>query len=164
MTDNRQRNSTLLSLGAGVEARVAKLLSGLLADAVFMYSLYKKYQWHVEGDDYLQYSQLFAMHAQEQLNVIEALGTRIRMLGEQAPVLPAEVTAAMTLKEPSDPKGEDEDMIENLCTVHEKYVMNLRQVIDKTVTAKDFGTYDLLVSRVLRVNENQLLIVRSSLD
>lgn len=156
--------TTYLALGNGVEEKVVQSLIPVLADTIFVRSLYKKYQWHVEGDDFYQYSPLFEKHAAEQLPLIDLIAKRIRTLGANAPAMPADVTANKTLDEPSDPGHDDEAMIRNMCTVHEGFIKNLRQVIDKANKLGDFGTSDMLVRDVLRQHELQLLVVRSSLD
>jgi len=164
MAINKSITSTFLSLGTGVEPKVAQLLIPILADTIFIHSLYKKYHWNLEGDDFYQYHLLFDKHANEQFPLIDLIAERIRTLGVAVPAMPADVVAHKTLEEPSDAGTDDEDMIENLCKVHEKFIINLRQAIDKTDKLKDAGTNDMLVSQVLRLNELQLWFVRSSLD
>jgi starvation-inducible DNA-binding protein len=164
MANDRILSSTLLNLGAGVEEQVSKILAPMLADTIFVYLLYKKYQLHVEGDDFYQYSRLFAQHAAEQLPLVDVLGVRIRILGASAPIMPFDVDSVKSIDEPADPQEDDEDMIDNLCTVHDHFISNIRQAIEKTAKLKDAGTQDLLVSQILRIHEQQLWAVRSSLD
>lgn len=156
--------TTYLALGNGVEEKIVKLLIPILSDTVFIQSLYKKYQWHVEGDDYYQYSPLFEKHAAGQLPMVDMIARRIRTLGSNATAMPADVVANKTLSEPSDPGHDDEAMIRNMCTVHEAFLKNLRVAISESSKLNDPGTYDMLVRDVLRLHESQLLVVRSSLD
>jgi starvation-inducible DNA-binding protein len=164
MAVNKTNTSTFLSLGAGVEPKVSQLLAPILADTIFICSLYKKYSWHVEGDDFYQYRSLFAKHAKEQLPLIDVLAERIRTIDGVAPLMPAEVEKSKTLQEPANPEGDDEDMIENMCKIHEKFIKNLRLAIEKSAQLGDVGTSDLLVRNVLSLHETQLWVVRSSLD
>jgi len=163
MSVNREY-TTYLALGNGVEEKVVQLLTPLLADTIFLQNLYKHYQWHVEGDDHYQYSPLFQKHAAEQLPIIDLLARRIRILGANAPAMPADVVSRKTLEEPSDPGHDDESMIRNMCILHEKCIKNLRATIDKVHKLGDAGTTDMLVRDVLHLHELQVLTVRSSLD
>lgn len=164
MANNKSSDSTYLGLGPGVAGQSVELLIPTLADTIFVYSLYKKYHWHVEGDDFYQYHLLFDKHAEEQLPLIDLIAERIRTLGAVAPGMPADVVAHKTLEEPSDAGNDDENMIQNLCKVHEAFISKLRQTIDKTAKLNDTGTNDMLVSQALRLHELQLWFVRSSLD
>lgn len=164
MAVDKNTTNSYLGLGVGVESKAAQLLMPILADTIFIYSLYKKYHWNVEGDDFFQYHTLFGKHADEQFPMIDLIAERIRTLGVMVAAMPADVAAHKTLGEPSDAGNDDEDMIENLCKIHEMFIKNLRKAIDQTAKLHDEGTNDMLVSQVLRLHEMQLWVVRSSLD
>src|ERR1700760_4857685 len=75
-------------------------LQVILANALFMYSLYKKYHWHVDGKDFYQYHLLFDKHADEQLPLADTVAERLRTLGSLAPGMPADIVANASITEP----------------------------------------------------------------
>lgn len=164
MGDDQQDETTYLALQNGVEDQVAQLLVPILADSIYIQNLYKKYHWHVEGEDFYQYHLLFDKHAGEQIPIIDLIAERIRTLGGKAPGMPAEVVSNKTLEEPSEPGRDAQAMVRNLCAVHEAFMRSVRPAIDKTAKLNDVGTNDMLVSDVLRLHELQLWFIRSSIS
>lgn len=155
---------TYLALDEEGIGRVTQSLQVTLANTVFMYSLYKKYHWHVAGEDFYQYHKLFDKHAEAQLPLIDALAERLRTLGSHADAMPAEVAKLTTLVEQEEKAGhKPQAMIANLLAAHEAYLGQLRRAIDAADDADDEGTEDLLVSEVLRTHELQVWFLRSSL-
>ena len=164
MSDSPQSKGTHLAFKAGVEDQAAQMLIPILADTIFIYHLYKKYHWHVAGKDFYQYHLLFDKHAGEQLPLVDLIAERIRTLGTTAPAMPANVENYKTLDEPSDARQDPQAMLRNLGAVHEKFIKNLRQAIDKADDLDDEATEDILVSDVLRLHELQVWFIRSSLE
>lgn len=138
------------------------ILQAILANTIFMYSLYKKYHWHVIGKDFYEYHLLFDKHAKQQLPLIDTLAERLRTLGDVAPGMPQEVAKNTTLTEPRGTTQDPVKMIDNLLTIHEAYIQEVRGAIDITNASGDEGTSDLLVSDILRVHELQTWFIRSS--
>lgn len=138
------------------------LLQAILANTIFIYSLYKKYHWHIIGKDFYEYHLLFDKHAEQQLPIIDAVAERLRTLGDIAPGMPHEVAKNTTLKEPSDAKQDPSKIIDNLLITHENYIQEVRSAIEVTNASGDEGTSDLLVSDILRVHELQTWFIRSS--
>lgn len=164
MSPDRQDSQTHLALEESVASQSAGLLVPILADTIFMQNLYKKYHWHIEGEDFYQYHLLFDKHAGEQVPLIDLVAERIRTLGSKAPGMPADVIGNKTLEEPPDPGNDAAAMAKNLCIMHQRFIKNLRVAIEKTAELGDAGSNDLLVSDVLRRQELQLWFVRSSLS
>jgi starvation-inducible DNA-binding protein len=164
MTTDRVDNKTFLALAKGAENDSIKHLIPLLADTLFMYALYKKYHWHVEGEDFYEYHLLFDKHADEQLPIADLIAERIRTLGGRAPGMPADIENNKTISEPNDPGIDGQKMINNLCIVHENIIKNLRIAAEATDKNGDAGTNDLIVSDALRVHELQLWFIRSCLS
>lgn len=162
MAISRQDDTTFLHLDNSTEQTNCGLLTPLLANELFMYSLYKKYHWHVEGEDFYQYHLLFDKHADEHLPLADLLAERIRTLGGKAPGMPGDVVHNATIAEPTDPGSDGRKMIQNLCQVHEQAIAKLRDAANKTEENKDAGTNDIVVSDVLRLHELQLWFIRSS--
>jgi starvation-inducible DNA-binding protein len=163
MTESTHSTKTFLSLNNEALATSITELTPLLADTLFLYNLYKKYHWHVTGEDFYQYHLLFDKHADEQLPIADSIAERIRTLGGNAPGMPSDVDKNKTADEPNDAGNNGQKMIQNLCKVHEAIISRTREAVEKTTDAGDEGTADLLVSELLRVHELQLWFIRSSL-
>ena len=56
-------------------------LNRILADTQFLYALYKKCHWGMRGPTAYQLHLLFDKHAQEQLELVDALAERVQTLG-----------------------------------------------------------------------------------
>jgi starvation-inducible DNA-binding protein len=162
MSELSDSNTTYLGLSDDARAKSIAALQPILANAIFMQQLYKKYHWHVEGEDFYELHLLFDKHADEQLPLIDAIGERIRTLGGRAAGLPADVLKNATLTEPSDAEHNGHQMIKNLLKVHHDDILVLRQAVKTTAENNDDGTNDLLVSEVLRTHELQTWFIRSS--
>ncbi|MDB5182807.1 MAG: starvation/stationary phase protection protein [Candidatus Saccharibacteria bacterium] len=156
-------SKTYLALSDEALQESTMLLQTILANTVFFYSLYKKYHWHVTGEDFYQYHLLFDKHADEQPAIIDLVAERLRTLGSMAPAMPADVAANTTIKEASDAGHDAQAMVKNLLKAHEDYIEVVRKAIEKTEKNNDMGTNDILVSDVLRVHELELWFIRSSL-
>lgn len=162
MAAPQQGTKTFLALNEGSEKESIEQLVPLLADELFMHSLYKKYHWHVEGEDFYQYHLLFDKHADEHLPLVDLIAERIRTLGGRAPGMPADVEEHKTIDEPPEPVSDGQKMLENLCSVHENVITRLRVAAGATDRNGDWGSSDTIVSNVLRLHELQLWFVRSS--
>jgi len=158
--DNAQK--TFLGKSDNDLQKSTAILQAILANTIFMYSLYKKYHWHVIGKDFYEYHLLFDKHAEQQLPIIDAVAERLRTLGDIAPGMPQEVVKNTTLKELSGATQDPVKMVDNLLATHEAYIQEVRGAIDITSASGDEGTSDLLVSDVLRVHELQTWFIRSS--
>jgi starvation-inducible DNA-binding protein len=161
MATNDNASKTFLALPDSSLQKSESLLQVLLANSLFMQSLYKKYHWHVDGKDFYQYHLLFDKHAGEQTPIIDLVGERLRTIGCNALGMPEDVVANKTLSEPTDAGHDPAKMVNNLLVCHENYIHNLREAVKITGENNDLGTNDLLVSDVLRVHELELWFVRS---
>jgi len=151
-----------LGLDAEVVQKNHRNLQVILANTIFMYHLYKKYHWHVTGEDFYQYHLLFDKHANEQQPLIDLIAERMRTLGLNVAAMPMDVSADTTLTEKEEADHDPQLMIHNLLVAHEEYLNVVREAIKDTEETGDAGTNDLLASDVLRVHELQTWFVRSS--
>jgi starvation-inducible DNA-binding protein len=163
MASQQINDETNLELNKKSEGASITVLQSILADTIFMHSLYKKYHWHVEGEDFYQYHLLFDKHANELLPLIDLVAERIRTLGGIAPGLPAEVERNKQVNEGADPGPSGQKMLHNLLSAHESALKNIRSGIRISEKYEDDGTNDLLVSDALRLQELQAWFIRSSL-
>lgn len=156
-------DKSYLSLKAGVQTQSANELQTILADSIFMYLLYKKYHWHVRGEDFYQYHLLFDKHADELLPLIDLIAERLRTLGSLAPGMPQNVIDYSSLQEGDIKTFKPKELVSNLLDVHEQFLVNVRRTIELSNKNKDEATSDILVSDVLRLHELQVWFLRSSI-
>ena len=64
-----------------VRARMCEMLNQLLADSIALRDMYKKHHWQVAGPTFYQLHLLFDKHFDEQLEIVDAIGERIQLLG-----------------------------------------------------------------------------------
>jgi starvation-inducible DNA-binding protein len=130
-------------------------LNQLLADAITLRDLYKKHHWQVAGPTFMQLHLLFDKHAGEQTELVDALAERIQTLGGVCLAMAHDV--AETTLIPRPPKGREEApvQISRLLHAHEIVIKEARAMARRAAESGDDGTNDLLVSDVIRRNEQQ---------
>ncbi len=130
-------------------------LNQLLADAITLRDLYKKHHWQVAGATFMQLHLLFDKHAGEQNELVDALAERIQTLGGVCLAMAHDV--AETTLIPRPPKGREEAPIQisRLLHAHEIVIKEARAMARRAADSGDEGTNDLLVSDVIRQNEQQ---------
>lgn len=152
-----------LALDAAAVKRNHRNLQVILANTIYFYHLYKKYHWHITGNDFYQYHLLFDKHANEQPELIDLVAERMRTLGLNVAAMPMDVSADATISEKDEVGHDPQVMVNNLLHAHEEYIRVLREAIKVTDDTGDAVTNDILVSDVLRVHELQTWFIRSSL-
>ncbi|HEV2983021.1 MAG TPA: DNA starvation/stationary phase protection protein [Vicinamibacterales bacterium] len=130
-------------------------LNQLLADGITLRDLYKKHHWQVAGPTFMQLHLLFDKHAGEQTELVDALAERIQTLGGVCLAMAHDV--AETTLIPRPPKGREEApvQISRLLHAHEIVIKEARAMARRAAESGDDGTNDLLVSDVIRRNEQQ---------
>jgi starvation-inducible DNA-binding protein len=130
-------------------------LNQLLADEITLRDLYKKHHWQVAGPTFMQLHLLFDKHASEQTELVDALAERIQTLGGVCIAMAHDV--AETTLIPRPPKGREEAPIQiaRLLHAHEIVIKEARAMARRAAESGDDGTNDLLVSDVIRRNEQQ---------
>jgi starvation-inducible DNA-binding protein len=130
-------------------------LNQLLADGITLRDLYKKHHWQVAGPTFMQLHLLFDKHAGEQTELVDALAERIQTLGGVCLAMAHDV--AETTLIPRPPKGREEApvQISRLLHAHEIVIKEARAMARRAAESGDDGTNDLLVSDVIRQNEQQ---------
>jgi len=131
-------------------------LNQLLADEITLRDLYKKHHWQVAGPTFMQLHLLFDKHAGEQTELVDALAERIQTLGGVCVAMAHDV--AETTLIPRAPKGREEAPIQiaRLLHAHEIVIKEARTMARRAAEKGDDGTNDLLVSDVIRQNEQQV--------
>ena len=144
-----------IALSAVACAESVENLNQLLADELTLRDLYKKHHWQVAGPTFMQLHLLFDKHASEQTEIVDALAERIQTLGGVCVAMAHDV--AETTLIPRPPKGREEApmQIARLLHAHEIILKEARTMARLAADRGDDGTNDLLVTDVIRRNEQQ---------
>lgn len=147
------------------EARTesCELLNRVLANSMILCSLYKKHQWLVRGHTFYQLHLLLDQHAREQVELIDLLAERVQTLGAIAIADPRHVAEVTTIARPPNGAEEVPAMLSRLLEAHEVIISDVRDAITATAANRDAGTYDMLMSDVLRRHELQVWFVAEHL-
>ena len=145
-----------IALSERARGESVDLLNQLLADTITLRDMYKKHHWQVAGPTFEQLHLLFDKHAGEQSELVDTLAERIQTLGGVAIAMAHDV--AETTLIPLVPKGREEVpvQISRLLHAHEVILRETRAMARRTAQNGDDGTNDLLVSDIMRRNEQQV--------
>jgi len=151
----------LLPIALSHEARSesCQLLNEILADSMVLSAMYKKHHWLVAGPTFYQLHLLFDKHAEEQTELIDLIAERVQSLGGIAVGDPRHAAELTTIDRPPNGAEDVPAMIHRLLNAHETIIEKVRDAIDKTEKAKDWGTNDMLMGDVLRRHELQVWFV-----
>ena len=155
-----QAYGTIAKLPIGLSEAVCQAsvdrLNQILADTMTLRDLYKKHHWQVSGPTFYQLHLLFDKHFDEQVDLVDQIAERVQMLGGVSYAMAADVTENTNIPRP--PKGREEVpvQISRLLTAHEIVLQHARASARKVAEMGDDGSNDLLVSSVIRRNEQQV--------
>jgi starvation-inducible DNA-binding protein len=139
------------------------VLNQILADAMTLRDLYKKYYWQASGPAFYELHVLFDLHHDEQEDLIDLIAERIQALGGLCVAMAAEVAEITTL--PSPPRNRETPLVQlaRLIEAHKRVLQGVRKAAQRAFEIGDDGTHDLLAGDVTIVNEKQLGRVREML-
>jgi starvation-inducible DNA-binding protein len=80
-------------------AAVNNLLTGVLADAVVLYTKTRKFHWNVSGNSFMELHKLFEKHYKKLEESIDEIAERMNKLGAKTPGTMSEFLKATSLKE-----------------------------------------------------------------
>jgi len=134
-------------------------LNQLLADTMTLRDLYKKHHWQVAGPTFYQLHLLFDKHYEQQSELVDAIAERIQMLGGVSLAMAPDVAETTIIPRP--PKGREEVpvQISRLLHAHEIVLKEARTMAKLASERGDDGTNDLIVSDIIRSNEQQVWFV-----
>ena len=134
-------------------------LNQLLADTMTLRDLYKKHHWQVAGPTFYPLHLLFDKHYEQQSELVDAIAERIQMLGGVSLAMAPDVAEATLIPRP--PKGREEApvQISRLLHAHEIILKEARTMARLASERGDDGTNDLIVSDIIRSNEQQVWFV-----
>ncbi len=134
-------------------------LNQLLADTMTLRDMYKKHHWQVSGPAFYLLHRLFDKHYDEQSTLVDTIAERIQVLGGVGIAMAHDV--AETTIVPRTPKGREAPPVQlsRLLHAHEIVLEETRAMARIAAERGDQGTNDLLVSEVIRTNEQQVWFV-----
>ena len=155
-----QKYGTLRAIPIGLPDKVRTehiaAMNQILADTMTLRDMYQKHHWQVAGPTFYQLHLLFDKHAEEQNEIIDALAERVQSLGGIAVGDPRHAAELTSIPRPPDGAEEVAVMIDRTLRAHETIIAKVREAIESTEEAKDWGTNDLLMGDVLRTHELQV--------
>jgi len=141
-----------------------KLLSGVLADAVLLYTKTRKFHWNVSGNSFMELHKLFEGQYKKLESAIDEIAERINKLGAKVPGTMKEFIDAASLKEAPGKIPDQVGMIKELLKDHETVIVALRKGIDDCEDSlKDKGTADFLTG-LMQEHETIAWTLRRYLD
>ncbi len=161
-----KKQATAASIDIGISgadrARIARGLSGLLADSYTLYLMTHNFHWNVTGPMFNTLHLMFMGQYTEQWNALDVIAERIRALGHPAPGTYKEFVKLASIEEVEDvPRAMD--MVRHLVAAQEATARTARKLFPLTDKANDQPTADLLTQRI-EVHEKTAWMLRSLLE
>lgn len=153
-----------INIGIGDKDRekIAKGLSGLLADSYTLYLMTHNFHWNVTGPEFNSLHLMFMAQYTEQWNALDIIAERIRALGHPAPGTYREFVKLASIKEVEGvPRAMD--MVRHLVAAQEATARTARNLFPLVDAANDQPTADVLTQR-LEVHEKTAWMLRSLLE
>jgi len=158
-----QPYGSLIPMPIGLSERTRKesvaALNQILADTITLRDLYKKHHWQVSGATFYSLHLLFDKHNEEQNELVDEIAERIMQLGGVSLAMSADVAETTRIERP--PRGREAlpVQISRLLRAHELVLKEAHEEAKRANDRGDDGTNDLLVSNVIRTNEQQVWFV-----
>ena len=153
-----------IGLSAKNLASVNTMLTGVLSDAVVLYTKTRKFHWNVSGNSFMELHKLFEEHYKKLEEAIDEIAERINKLGAKTPGTMQEFLQHSSLKEAPGKYPNQKEMLSELLKDHEAVVTQLRKNIDDCDEKySDKGTADFLTD-LMREHETLAWTVRRYLQ
>jgi starvation-inducible DNA-binding protein len=153
------RKQVPIGLSEDVRKTGAEHLNQVLADTMSLRDLYKKHHWQVSGPAFYQLHLLFDKHFGEQSELVDTLAERIQALGGVAIAMAADVAEATKVPRPPKDREDWTVQVERLLEGHRIVIEEARTFAKQAGESGDEGTNDLLISDIVRTNEQQAWFV-----
>jgi starvation-inducible DNA-binding protein len=134
-----------------VDSPVVQSLRQQTANAFLLYANYKHYHWQTFGPHFRDMHKLFDKFAEEVLDTIDQLAERVRMIGQDPPSHPLEMTDLASVA-PAAPASTMAEMVEEANRNALIVIKELRQAFRAADEHDDPGTADLF-AKVVQVHE-----------
>lgn len=146
-------------LSADYRGKMAKALSGILADTYQLTIKSHVYHWNVVGPLFMSLHELTEEHYNELFAAADVIAERIRALGHLAPASVREA-AKFSPKAADVDHGSAYEMVKDLIADHEAAVKTMRKSAVEADEAGDVVTADMLTDR-LTFHEKALWMLRA---
>ncbi len=138
-----------------------EILSKLLANTYVLLVKTHNVHWNVKGSQFGSIHSLTETHYNELFNAIDEIAERIRKIGHDAPATMSEFLKLSCVSEELNATSQT-DMLKALLADHETIVSGLKKGIATLSSSDDYGTVDLLTSR-LASHEKTVWLLKSTL-
>lgn len=156
-----EENHLMLSQATAEE--LTELMNADLASLYILNHQYRKHQWLVEGPQFRELEQLFAMHAEQTALAAVELGERINALGAiPAATLRKQLEVTYLEEEPDGAIG-IRDMLTSDVEAEATIAQKLREHIRRATDLEDWGTEDLLKATLV-AGEKRAAFVQKHLE
>jgi starvation-inducible DNA-binding protein len=149
----------IVMAGKANEATIASL-NRVLADSMMLRDIYKKSQWEVTGEAFYKLRALYAVHHDEQGDLIELIAERIQSLGGRCIAMPAEVIQYTTLATPPRTPELPQAQLRRLLDAHKRMLYALQAAAKRALDIGDDATHDVLTQEVIPVHTRQCMLVQ----
>lgn len=158
-----QVESNVLMLDEQVTKQIVPALNQDLASLYVLHHQYHKHRWVVEGPQFRELEQLFAMHAEQvELAAVE-VGERANALGGVPAATMRKQLEVTYLEEEPDGILGIRDMLERDVDAERTIANRLREHIQLATKLGDWGTEDLL-KQTLQATEKRAAFVQKHLE
>jgi len=124
---------------------ITAILSGILADAMILYSKTRKFHWNVKGESFMELHKLFEGQYNQLEEAIDEIAERINKLGMPVIGTLKEFIEQASLREAPGKYPDKNNMLKELLADHESVIKTLRKAVDDCADKyKDAGTADFL--------------------
>ena len=152
-----------LMLDTSVAREVVDLLNRDLASLYLLHHQYHKHLWLIEGPQFRELEQLFAMHAEQvELAAVE-IGERVNALGGIPAATMRKQLELAYLEEEPDGALAVRDMLERDVAAEATIATRLREHIRHVTELEEWGTEDLL-KQTLQATEKRAAFVQKHLE
>src|ERR1700733_15075131 len=123
-----------------VRSQMCEKLNQLLADSIALRDMYKKHHWQVAGPTFYQLHLLFDKHFDEHLEIVDAIGERIQLLGGVSVAMGADVGEMTRISRP--PRGREEVPVQiaRLLEAHKLIMQDCHAIAEAADKVGDDGT------------------------
>src|SRR6202034_2192686 len=128
-----------ISLAEDTRRESAANLNQVLADTITLRDLYKKHHWQVSGPTFYQLHLLFDKHFDEQVEIVDAIGERIQLLGGVSIAMGGDVAEMTKMGRP--PRGREEVPVQiaRLLEAHKSIMQDCHAIAEAADKAGDDG-------------------------
>jgi starvation-inducible DNA-binding protein len=135
------------------DSPLVRALRGEVANAFLLYLNYKHYHWQTYGPLFRDLHKLFDEFADEALENLDPVAERIRMIGQDPPAHPNDLTDLATIAIAA-PHSTMREMVEEGQRNLLKVIAGMREAAKTADERNDPGTVDIL-SKAVQVYEKQ---------